>query len=67
MVLLPGSTDEVLEQTDKLNSNKLPRPNGINPGVLKGLKNEVPELLTTQMYGLRGSGELKSDSLCTYF
>lgn len=45
---IPGSTDEVLEQTDKLNSNKLPRPDGINAGVVKGLKNDVPELLTTE-------------------
>jgi len=64
---LPGSTDEVLEQTDKLNNNKLPRPDGINPGVVKGLKNEVPELLTAEMQRLKGRGELGSDSLCTYF
>lgn len=57
----------MLEQTDKLNSNKFPRPDGINPGVVKGLKNEMPELLTIEMWGLKGSGELESDSLCTYF
>jgi len=57
----------VLEQTDKLNNNKLPRPDGINPGVVKGLKNEVPELLTAEMQRLKGRGELGSDSLCTYF
>jgi len=49
LLALPGSTVEVLEQTDKLNSKKLHRPDGINPGAVEGLKNEVPELLTTKM------------------
>lgn len=41
---LPWLVEEALEQVNKVDSNRLLRPAGIHPGLLRELKDETAEL-----------------------